>query len=98
MALPTDAELDVFIKTRLTLLGIDISVLPVSDSSAPMDQARVLSSARSTLKTTVPVISDWFGADVQEVPPDLYPAPGTAWTDEDFSRTGLRRRRRAMGL
>ena len=79
---PTDAELDVFIRTRLALIGIDLSVLPLSDPAAPADQTRVLSSTRSILRGTVPVVSAYV-ADVQENPPVLYPAGFTAWTTED---------------
>ena len=53
---PTDDELNTWIIARLNLLGIDLSVLPVSDSSAPADQTRILSSVRSILRSSVPTI------------------------------------------
>jgi hypothetical protein len=71
--MPTDAELDVFILTRLKILGIDISVLPVEDANAPADQRRILASARGMLKNTVPAVSN-YSIDVQDYPPVLYPA------------------------
>jgi hypothetical protein len=74
----TDEELNAYILTRLRIIGVDISVLPEDDADAPADQRRVLASARSLLRNTVPVISD-FVIDVQEVPPMLYPAGFTSW-------------------
>ena len=47
---PSDADLDVYIRTRYALLGIDISVLPVKDEAAPMDQARLLENGREILR------------------------------------------------
>jgi hypothetical protein len=44
---PTDAELDVLIRARLQLIGIDLGQLPLSDPSAPADQTRVMSSLRN---------------------------------------------------
>jgi hypothetical protein len=52
---PTDAELDVLARTYWALLGIDISVPPVDDPTAVVDQTRCLSSARSTLRGEVPI-------------------------------------------
>ena len=52
---PTDAELDTLATTYWALLGIDISVLPVSDPTAVVDQARCLTSARSTLRGEVAI-------------------------------------------
>ena len=79
---PTDAELNAWIDARLRLIGVDLNQLPVSDPSAPADQTRVLSSLRSFLRSTPPVISD-YSPSVQDHPPVVYPAPFTAWTDED---------------
>ena len=79
---PTDEELNTFILARLALIGVDLSVLPVSDSSAPADQTRVLSSARSFLRSTPPALSG-YPIDTQQFPPVLYPAQLTAWTRED---------------
>ncbi|MEW6269824.1 MAG: hypothetical protein AB1689_11075 [Thermodesulfobacteriota bacterium] len=78
---PTDDELNAWIIARLNLIGVDLSVLPVSDSSAPADQTRILSSVRNLLRGSVPTISAYV-ADVQENPPVLYPAELSAWTDE----------------
>lgn len=82
---PTDAELDIWIKARLALIGIDLSVLPLADATAPADQTRVLSSVRNVLKTSAPVISGYL-ADVQENPPALYPAELSEWTKNPWWR------------
>ena len=79
---PTDAELNTLVLAYLALVGIDLSVLPVDDRNAPADQTRVLSAARSVLRGTVPVISNYL-IDVQENPPVLYPAPFSVWTAPD---------------
>lgn len=79
---PTDDELDAWIRARLQLIGIDLGQLPLSDPSAPADQTRVMSSLRSFLRSTPPVISD-FSPSVQDHPPVVYPSPLTAWTAED---------------
>ncbi len=81
MPSPTDAELDVHIRARLAVLGVDLSVLPVDDPDAPADQQRVLASVRRLLRESVPAIADWQ-VDAQTVPPVLYPAQFTAWRDE----------------
>ena len=77
---PTDEELDRYIRTRYVLLGIDISVLPESDSEAPMDQERLLRNGRSILRQEV-VAAD-FQIDPQFHLPVPHPAPFTAWTEE----------------
>ncbi len=69
----TDQELDRYVVTRLRLLGIDLSVLPEDDPEAPADQLRVLRSARSFLRNTVPALSN-FELDPQVFPPVSYPA------------------------
>lgn len=79
---PTDAELNTLVLAYLALIGIDLSVLPLSDPSAPADQTRVLASARSVLRNSVPVISNYL-IDVQENLPVLYPAPFSVWTAPD---------------
>ncbi len=79
---PTDAELNALIDARLRLIGVDLGQLPVSDPSAPADQMRVLSSLRSFLRSTPPAISA-YTPSVQDHPPVVYPAPFTAWTQED---------------
>jgi hypothetical protein len=73
MSRPTDSELDAYVLTRLRTIGIDLSVLPVSDPSAPCDQRRVLASARRMLRVTIPAIGR-YPIDVQDVPPVSYPA------------------------
>lgn len=80
-ASPTDEELDRYIRTRYALLGIDISVLPESDPDAPMDQRRLLANGRSILRQDVEAAD--FAIDPQLHLPQLYPAPFTAWVDED---------------
>lgn len=77
---PTDDELDVYIRTRYVLLGVDISVLPESDPDAPMDQERLLANGRSILRQDV-VAAD-FEIDPQFNLPVPHPAPFIAWTDE----------------
>ena len=78
----TDDELNAYILSRLAIVGVDISVLPVSDQAAPADQTRILSSVRSLLRGTVPVISN-YSLDVQENPPILYPAQSSSWTQDN---------------
>lgn len=77
---PSDEELDRYIRTRYALLGIDISVLPVADERAPMDQERLLANARSILRQEV-VAAD-FRIDPQFHLPVAHPAPFVAWTEE----------------
>lgn len=78
---PTDEELDRYIRTRYALLGVDISVLPESDEEAPMDQERLLANGRSILRQDV-VAAD-FVIDPQFHLPVTHPAPFVAWTDEE---------------
>jgi hypothetical protein len=75
---PTDEELNVYILTRFALMGIDISVLPASDPSAPMDQARVLTAARTTLRQDAEIAA--YTPDQQADLAVLYPAPYAKWT------------------
>ena len=77
---PTDEELDVYIRTRYALLGVDISVLPESDEDAPMDQERLLANGRSILRQDVTAAD--FEIDPQFNLPVAHPAPFTAWTEE----------------
>lgn len=70
---PTDQELDAYIRTRLALIGIDLSVLPDEDSDAPADRAGVHRSLRNFLRNTVPNLSA-YELDPQHWPPVLYPA------------------------
>ena len=76
---PNDDELDRFVRTRYALMGIDISVLPVDDDSAPMDQTRLLTHARSILRQDVTAAD--FHIDPQHTLPQPHPAPFTAWTE-----------------
>ncbi|TVP55975.1 MAG: hypothetical protein EA351_09165 [Gemmatimonadales bacterium] len=70
---PSDEELDAYIRTRLALIGIDLSVLPEEDPDAPADQAGVHRSIRNFLRNTVPALSA-YELDPQAWPPVLYPA------------------------
>jgi len=69
----SDQDLDRYIMTRLDMLGVDMSVLPDDDEDAPADRTRILASARRFLRSTPPVIHG-FEMDVQDVPPEGYPA------------------------
>ena len=75
---PTDAELDSYIRIRFALIGIDISVLPENDPAAPMDQARVMANARSTLRAEVTYAN--HVPDQQGHLAVLYPSPMSVWT------------------
>jgi hypothetical protein len=77
---PTDAELDVYIRTRYALLGIDISVLPQEDADAPMDQVRLLRNGRQILRQEV--VAANFKIDPQFSVPMPFPAQFKAWTEE----------------
>ena len=77
---PTDAELDVYIRTRYALLGIDISVLPVEDADAPMDQVRLLRNGRQILRQEV--VAANFKIDPQFSVPMPFPPQFKAWTEE----------------
>ena len=77
---PSDEELDVYIRTRYALLGVDISVLPESDPDAPMDQERLLANGRSILRDDV--VAAEFQIDPQFHLPVAHPAPFVAWTEE----------------
>ena len=77
---PTDEELNVYIKTRYALLGIDISVLPVADQSAPMDQERLLQNGRQILRQEVEAAN--FKIDPQFAVPMPFPPQLRAWTEE----------------
>lgn len=76
---PTDEELDTYVRTRFALMGIDIGVLPENDPLAPMDQVRVLASARSTLRQDALIAA--YVPDQQADLAVLYPAPFAAWTE-----------------
>lgn len=80
-AAPTDEELDRYILTRYALLGIDVSVLPRQDPDAPMDLERLLRNGRSILREDAEAAN--VPLDPQLHLPQLYPAPFTAWVDEE---------------
>jgi len=65
----SDEDLDRYILTRLEIAGVDLSVLPERDESAPADRVRILQSARSFLRTTLPAI-----AELRIAPDDTVPA------------------------
>lgn len=69
----SDDELNRYIRSRLSMLGVDLSVLPEDDEDAPADQKRILESAREFLRGTPPAIAD-FEMDRQDVPPAMFPA------------------------
>ncbi len=69
----SDDDLDQYVRVRLATLGVDLSVLPKDDTDAPADQKRILASARRFLRSTPPAIHG-FEMDVQNVPPEGYPA------------------------
>jgi len=77
---PTDAELDSYIRIRYALIGIDLSTLPENDPAAPMDQARVMANARSTIRQEVDYAD--YVPDQQAHAAVLYPAPFAVWTGE----------------
>jgi len=77
---PTDEELDVYIRTRYALLGIDISVLPAQDEAAPMDQARLLANGRQILRQEATV--GGITLDEQFHLPMMFPVQLAAWTEE----------------
>lgn len=70
--LPDDV-LDAWIRTRLTMVGVDLDVLPEDDASAPADVRRVLASARAFLRSTPGAIRSLPLPD-DGAPPFLYPA------------------------
>ena len=73
----TDRELDQYVMTRLTLAGVDLSVLPERDETAPVDRARILRSARDFLRGDLQAITD-YPLDSVDGPPALYPAALTS--------------------
>ena len=74
----TDAQLDAYIRTRLELAGVDLSVLPDDDEDAPADQRRIMASARRFLRSTPGAIAD-FEFDPMGPAPAIYPAEVSAW-------------------
>ena len=78
---PTDAELDAFIKLYLGVVGIDISVLPLSDSNALVDQEDVLSACRQRIRQNFEVLD--LELDVQYNLATYYTSPQSIWADPD---------------
>ncbi len=74
----TDEQLDAYIGARLTMLGVDLSVLPEDDEDAPADQRRIMASARRFLRSTPGAIAD-FELDALGPPPVMYPSEVSAW-------------------
>ncbi len=77
---PSDAELDAYIRTRYALLGIDVSVLPMKDPDAVMDQERLLANGRQILRQDAAAAD--FVIDPQFVLPMPFVPQLTAWTEE----------------
>jgi hypothetical protein len=77
----TDEELDAHILARLTLLGVDLDVLPEDDAEAPADRTRILRSARRFLRS-VPGAIAALELDAMGPPPAMYPSEQRSWTDE----------------
>ena len=75
---PTDAELDAYILFTFGMLGIDISVLPLDDSSAPADQAGVLEACRERIRDNLEVLE--FELDPQYHLATYYASPQAEWT------------------
>jgi hypothetical protein len=77
---PTDEDLDTLARTQWALLAIDISVLPVNDPTAVVDQARCLTAARNTLRQDAAIAA--YVPDLQANVAVLYPAPFSRWTED----------------
>lgn len=92
---PTDAELDAYIQFRLGMLGIDLSVLPVDDPSAPADQVRAFSTMRSTLRNQIQLLE--FPLDPQYTIATYYASPQLAWTDPESDPYCLRKNKPGKG-
>lgn len=91
---PTAEQLDTYVRTRLTLAGFDLSLLPEvfdADTGVPT-QAQVLTSLKSFVASTPGAISGWAPpADSpayaqQASPPLIYPSITEAWTDKAGNR------------
>ena len=92
---PTDAELDVLIRARLALAGIDLDQLPAGTGPDPVTGSpgrdAVLASLRALLRGTVVPLSGYrlpapAGTDPEDAAalsqqraPILYPSISTAW-------------------
>lgn len=75
---PTEAEMEAIARSTFALLGIDISVLPADDPSAPMDQARVIGASIDILRKE-PLLAA-YEVDGQADATALYPTPFDYWT------------------
>jgi hypothetical protein len=75
---PTPAELEAVARSTFALLGIDISVLPVDDPAAPMDQARIIEASIDILNKE-PILAA-YEVDGQADATALYPTPFLHWT------------------
>lgn len=92
---PTDAELDVMIRARLAVLGIDLDQLPPGTAADPATGApgrdTALGSLRSFVRSTVTALAAYqlpapAGTDPddakalsQQPAPMLYPSISTQW-------------------
>ncbi|BCB78220.1 hypothetical protein GCM10022251_31800 [Phytohabitans flavus] len=75
---PTRAELEAIARSTFALLDIDISVLPVNDPAAPMDQARIIEASINILAKE-PILAA-YEVDGQADATTLYPTPFLEWT------------------
>lgn len=77
----SDDELDQYVLARLAMAGVDLSVLPLRDPDAPVDQMRVLRSARDFLRYELHGISQ-YPLDPLDGPPAFYPSALTALLED----------------
>ncbi|WP_432505710.1 hypothetical protein [Kineococcus arenarius] len=82
----SDDDLDILIRTRLSLVGVDLEQLPEAPDPQTGSPTReqAYASLRAFLRTTVPAISGWSPPGdprtaQQVAPPLLYPSIATAW-------------------
>ncbi len=92
---PTDAELDILIRARLAVIGVDLDQLPPGTEPDPETGSpgrdAVLASLRAFLRGTVATLSEYRlpvppGTEPDDVvplsqqrAPMLYPSISTAW-------------------
>ncbi|MFI1735153.1 hypothetical protein ACH40E_39240 [Streptomyces acidicola] len=85
---PTQEELDAFVRTRLTLAGFDLTLLPekADPATGVPTRSQVLASLRAFVTSTPGAISGWTppaptpAYAQQASPPLLYPSVTEAWT------------------
>ncbi len=77
----SDDELDRYVLVRLSMAGVDLSVLPLNDPGAPVDQLRVLRSARDFLRYELHGVSQ-YALDPLDGPPAFYPSALTALLED----------------